>query len=106
MKTQAVSVHFYVISDRCDFIILQNIFQVPLVLYSDLETAPREYIIFTRQLEERAQQMGPLLITTSTCSEGESGGLSFKLCNRLLVAQMKVTRSFIFLRLFVFLSFF
>lgn len=50
--------------------------------------------------------MGPLLITTSTCSEGESGGLSFKLCNRLLVAQMKVTRSFVFLRLFVFLFFF
>lgn len=37
--------------------------------------APTDYIIFTHQLEERAQQMGPLLITMSTCSEGESGGL-------------------------------
>ncbi|KAG7225050.1 hypothetical protein INR49_014505 [Caranx melampygus] len=34
-----------------------------------------DYIIFTHQLEKRAQQMGPLLITTSTCSKGESGGL-------------------------------
>lgn len=54
--------------------VLKNIFQVPLALHSALETAPRDYIIFTHQLEERAQQMGPLLITTSTCSKGESGG--------------------------------
>lgn len=69
--------------------VLQNISQVPLVLYSNMETAPTEDIKFTHQLEERAQQMGPLLITTSTCSKGESGGLSLKLCNRFLVAQMK-----------------
>lgn len=46
-----------------------------MVLYSVLEVGPTDYIIFTHQLEERAQQMGPLLITTSTCSKGESGGL-------------------------------
>lgn len=58
-----------------------------------------DYIIFTHQLEKRAQQMGPLLITTSTCSKGESGGLRqhvLKLCNRLLVSQMKVTHVFFF----------
>lgn len=47
---------------------LRDIVQVPLVLSSPSETAPPEYITFTRQLEERAQQMDPLLITTSTCS--------------------------------------
>lgn len=54
---------------------LCNTSQVPVVLYSVLEMGPTDYIIFTHQLEERAQQMGPLLITTSTCSKGESGGL-------------------------------
>lgn len=60
---------------RLKLIIFETVFQVPLALYCDLETAPTDYIIFTHQLEERAQQMGPLLITASTCSKGESGGL-------------------------------
>lgn len=56
--------------------------------------APTLYIIFTHQLEERAQQMGPLLITTSTCSKGESGGLRQHVLScviGVLVSHMKVT---------------